>query len=858
MSAASLKCPKCGLTLPQDAAQCPSCLPDVVFPQIAGYRIDRLIGIGGMGCVYLAEDLTLGRRVAIKVVSEEYLMQPLARERFLREARTMATVEHPHIVRVYNFGEVGGRPYMIMELIEGESLADRIANSGPMPHEQAIAVLCQVIEALEAAWEKQIVHRDIKPSNIMLNRKDHVWVADFGLAKPLDAGNPSLTQEEKVVCTPNYTSPEQALGQPLDFRSDIYSLGIVFYEMLAGRRPFEGSTPIAVMSQHLNVPLPSISVARPGVPGTVGNLLQWMTRKNPADRPTSYDQLLRKVESVLPGGQATVDLSSQRPLRSRNFRRAVLLSLLFILALAVAGTLLFWKKTEPPVPSDVSIFVLPIKAGADEQSRRLADMITGEIVSRLGTSGKMEILYVPEASSGREREAIEKVKSIRTVRYLVDGNLFVHENDLRISAQVIDDANSSVLWSDSLTGQVDDFYSIAARVSSAVASVAGVYLTTADITFPGRPVFDWYARAVMINHRRDASRIPESVALLKNCIKEAPGFSPAYVALSEALWNYQNLGIDDDPRYIKEAKDYVLRALKLDPRSADAHMMLSRISKNQYDEATARSEIRRAIELKPTGSEWLYLWKSALDFDDGRVEEAYEDLRRAREINPLNHLVLLNFIMLKAMTGDAEAVHRAANEISSLYSPEIFLVEARGWDLYASGDRKGALEWMKDAYTKERHPLNALVAFQFALDYGDYVASVGFAQDFLASNRYQIEAYWMLCLAHRLSGDSQSAMEEARKARVNAAVLDRVFSTPKLKIMMAYFDVVAGTYKGSWEDVAKIDVQGCDSIGRYLKQAALAYLGDPAAAKNLSLPYSQTFWFNRLAPREKQFFPPDR
>lgn len=303
-------CSNCGSQIPEGAVECPHCEATIAgsasaadfispLPSLPGYRFLRLLGRGGMGAVYLAEEEALGRRVAIKVISEFFGRQPEYRARFVREARTMATVEHPNIARVYSFGEADGRPYLVMEYVEGEMLAERIKRTRGLKTQEALEILKQVVEALQAAWEKGIVHRDIKPSNILLDRKNRVRVADFGLAKPARLEEDSgISNTGAMVGTPYYLAPEQARGTPASFRSDVYSLGIVLYEMLAGDRPFEGTTPFAVVDQHLNAPLPQLKARRPDAPEPVQQLMEWMTQKNPEDRP-SYPVLLQTVDSFL-------------------------------------------------------------------------------------------------------------------------------------------------------------------------------------------------------------------------------------------------------------------------------------------------------------------------------------------------------------------------------------------------------------------------------------------------------------------------------------------------------------------------------------------------------------------------------
>ncbi|UCF67854.1 MAG: serine/threonine protein kinase, partial [Acidobacteriota bacterium] len=268
--------------------------------EIAGYTLLHLLGEGGMGRVYVARDNELGRLVAIKVISEDRLADELARTRFLREARTMATVEHPHVVRVYAYGEMRGRPYLVMEYVDGETLGRRLWEETHLTLADALRITEECVDALQAVWRHGIVHRDIKPSNILIDENDTVRVADFGLAKPVaDSDGITMPRAGAVLGTPFYASPEQLAGrEPLDLRSDIYSLGIVLFEMLTGVRPFTGSTPEEVVRHALETPLPDLRAQRPEVPESVAGLIEWMTRKRRERRPAAYADLRRRLRDL--------------------------------------------------------------------------------------------------------------------------------------------------------------------------------------------------------------------------------------------------------------------------------------------------------------------------------------------------------------------------------------------------------------------------------------------------------------------------------------------------------------------------------------------------------------------------------
>jgi len=300
-----MTCHKCGNSLTENKVVCPACgtkLDAGVLPsfEIPGYSIIGTLGHGGMGTVYLAEDNVLERRVAIKVISERLVEDQNIHDRFLREARVWATIEHPNVVRVYSLNHYNDRLYLIMEYVDGQTLDKLLEHTGALAPVEAIRISKQCVEALSAACEKGIVHRDIKPSNIMIDQNNHVRVVDFGLAKKIDIKTQSsLTHTGLILGTPYYIAPEQARGEHVDFRCDIYSLGIVLYEMLTGQPPFQGSSPLKVIEKHLSEPLPPLKNTTSGWPDDLINLVEWMTQKNRDHRPVSFQELHEKHDLIL-------------------------------------------------------------------------------------------------------------------------------------------------------------------------------------------------------------------------------------------------------------------------------------------------------------------------------------------------------------------------------------------------------------------------------------------------------------------------------------------------------------------------------------------------------------------------------
>src|ERR671924_70628 len=261
------------------------------------FRLEERIGSGGMSSVYRAFDPTLERSVAIKLMHRDISTDPDQLERFRREARAVAQLNHPHVVTVIDAGEDEGAPYIVFEYVEGETLKDRIRRNGRLPVAEAVAYAIEIARALECAHSHRLVHRDVKPQNVLIDPDGRAKVTDFGIARSLEATG--LTATGRVVGTTDYVSPEQAMGEDVDERSDVYSLGVVLYEMLTGDVPFRAETQVGVAMKHVNEPMPDVQARRPEVSAAVAAVVDRATTKDPRDRYATVAEMVRDLEQTL-------------------------------------------------------------------------------------------------------------------------------------------------------------------------------------------------------------------------------------------------------------------------------------------------------------------------------------------------------------------------------------------------------------------------------------------------------------------------------------------------------------------------------------------------------------------------------
>ncbi len=322
------------------------------------YRLEARIGAGGMSTVYRALDATLERQVAVKLMNREVASDSDLLERFRREARAVAQLSHPHIVGVIDAGEDEGRPYIVFEHVEGETLKERIRRLGRLPIAEAVAYAIEIARALGAAHARHIVHRDVKPQNVMIDEEGSAKVTDFGIARTLD--EEGLTADGRVLGTTDYVSPEQALGQPVTGQSDLYSLGVVLYEMLTGEVPFKGENQVAVAMKHVRETIPDVQIKRPEVSAALAAVVDTATAKHQDDRYADDAELIADLEDVLAietarAGSATGEVTTVlRTLPSRTQRRVpfrlrhpavVILVALIVLAAASGGAVWLAHRT---------------------------------------------------------------------------------------------------------------------------------------------------------------------------------------------------------------------------------------------------------------------------------------------------------------------------------------------------------------------------------------------------------------------------------------------------------------------------------------------------------------------------------
>jgi len=627
------------------------------------YAIERELGRGGMATVYLAQDLRHDRPVALKVLHPE-LAQALGPERFQREIRFAARLQHPHVLTVLDSGEAAGRLWFTMPFIEGESLRARLNRERQLPMEDALRIAREAADALDYAHQQGVVHRDIKPENILLSRK-HALVADFGIARALDEGGAhGLTETGITVGTPAYMSPEQASGErALDGRSDIYSLGIVLYEMLAGETPFSAATAQAMIARRFTETARPLRTIRETVPGTVDEAVAKALAKAPADRFGTAGEFGRALES---GQQATVVSTPpqvpiapprERPVdrppeqhrpRQRFPRSAMLLGLGFLIGL---GVLFGWLRRHGTEPTDTGgarrLAVMPFENLGAPGDEYFADGVTDEVRGKLASLPGLQV--TARSSSNQYKKTTKTPQEIGRelgVDYLLTGTVRWEKgsggNRVRVSPELISVSTASTKWQQPFDAALSDVFQVQGDIAGRVAQALNVALEAPkqeqlrERSTQNLAAYDAYLKGEETAEgiwAVDPATLRRAAAYYEQAVALDSGFAQAWAQLSRAHSYAYYIG-NPTAAEAERARVAADRAMALAPNRVEG-----RLARGDYyryvtqDPRQAQEQYAEGQRIAPNNAD-LLTGGSLAQEGLGRWEEALENLRKALALDP--------------------------------------------------------------------------------------------------------------------------------------------------------------------------------------------------------------------------------
>jgi serine/threonine protein kinase/tetratricopeptide (TPR) repeat protein len=624
---------------------------------IGSYKIARLLGRGGMGTVYLAEDDKLDRRVALKFFTSRILDDEHARAQMAREARSAARLDHPNICAVHGLEEIEDHRFIVMQYIEGETLDALLARDAP-DAARVFHIAEQVVAALAAAHTQGVIHRDVKPQNVMVTGDGQVKVLDFGLAKVVGQtpgstpkGQSRISHAGLIVGTVPYMSPEQLRGEPLDFRTDVFSAGVLLYELFSGTNPYKRGSEAETISAILTSPLPRLVSSTPKVPRDLEAILRRCTEKEKERRYASAGELLSALSMI-----------REKPARrvtSVAFAAFVLLALL-IAALStvylrgIRASASAASVTEPGAPAtkDMTLAVLPLFVeGNVAEAESLAGGLTQSLVSQLSRMSRLRVKS-PSSVPGLHDARFDPQKFGRDLQadVVLVGRIGSSRGSLTLRTTLLRTDSGSVLWQGEHPLQGDEIPNLHQEIAEKVVQTLQPPLSMSDRDLLARTqtesaeAYRFYLRGRHYWYKRDKENIRQAIDYFKRATEADPLFALAWAGLADSYAQLPTVAYGSVPtgEAMPMARAAARKALEIDPDLSEAHVSLGVVKlRYEWDWRGAENEFTRAIELNPESAP-AHFWYSSLLNVTGQPAEAVAASERAKELDPFSPLVVMN------------------------------------------------------------------------------------------------------------------------------------------------------------------------------------------------------------------------
>ena len=741
---------------------------------VGPYHIIRQLGAGGMGVVWLAEDTRLNRKVALKTVKGSDAESTEGRQRLMREARAAAALNHPHIATVHDVLDVEGNVIVVFEYVEGETLSSRLQR-GPMTVAETVEVAWQLADALAAAHGQGIIHRDLKPSNVVLGPESRAKVLDFGIARMVPVGadmsaSAPGTIGGGLVGTPGYAAPEQYLSRNVDGRADLYALGVIIYEMIAGRRPFASTDPVALATAVLRDQAPKLSSRGLWVPAELEKLVGRMLEKDPGRRPSSADEVLvelsplRDIESS-PLARRTVLLRRRLPLSTK-------IAAVVLLAIMVAIIVRLQINRGPMGPESPVIAVLPLtNMSGDAANDYLGAGLAESLITSLASVPRVTVLSRTAVEETRQQYP-DRARFVQALdaTYVVDGSVQAVADRLRVTLNLVR-RDASVAWGRTVEGPSRDLFALQTQLASSLNQAIAEQTPSSEPVEPAAlpttsevaQIAYWKGRALL--DRRDIAGNPQAALKeFEDAVAADPKFAMGYAGLAEAQWSmWSNT---NDKTWADKAVQSTAMAVKLEPNRPavrySAGMTLFR--SGRYDDA--RRELERAIALQPTSDDAIRLLGRVL-MRQGKIDEGRAQFAKALAIRP--NSVMLHTEMGLALFNESrykEALDAFEKAIALAPNSARALSQA-GAAAQAFGDNDKALAYFQRANEIQARPetlsnIGTIYYGQgkFAEAADAYMAAL-VIRPFALTHRNLGDAYMRL-------GRTSEALEQYRQAVIRA------------------------------------------------------------------------------------------
>ena len=676
-----MKCPKCDFDNPEKSRFCSNCgtqifpIPSILEPspsedEIAltqtktlhtlvkklkrgsvfanRYEVIEELGVGGMGSVYKVFDKKIDERVALKVLAPEIAGDEKTIERFRYELKLARKVSHRNVCRMYDLSEEEGTPFITMEYVPGENLKSLIKRIGQLSLAKAISIAKQVGEGLEEAHRLGVVHRDLKPQNIMVDNEGNARIMDFGIARSIKTKG--ITETGLIIGTPEYMSPEQVEGQEADQRSDIYSFGVILFEMVTGRVPFSGTTPLSVILKHKTEKPPDPRTFVDQIPYELSRLILKCMEKEKGRRYQTAEELLSNLaeieKEITTTQRIRVEKSGER-ISKKNWRKVALYTgvgvaaIVLILVVLYVFTGVFTGQRE----SLDSIAVLPLKnlSGISTQDY-LSDGMTEALISNLAQIGALRRV-ISSTSVMQYKDTVKPLPEIARelgVDAVLEGSVMVSQSRVRVNVQLIEARTDRNIWSRSYERDLSDILALQNELARAVAREIKIALTPAEqarlaLTRPVNPeAYQFVLRGRSFWNRRTKEDLVRAKEFFERAVEKDPTYALAHAGLADAYNMLASYYFVPPAEAYPKAKEAALKALELDENLAEAYTSLAWVKyRYEGDWFGAETDYNWAIGLNPSYAT-AHQWYGALLRDMGRFDEALAEFERARELNPFS------------------------------------------------------------------------------------------------------------------------------------------------------------------------------------------------------------------------------
>lgn len=627
------------------------------------YRIEALLGQGGMGRVYKAYDKQLDRTVAIKVVRQGMMGSDEALKRFKQELLLASKVSHKNILRIHDMGEVGDVKFISMAYVEGQDLHQILHETPKLPFERVVNFARQLAEALEAAQSEGVVHRDLKPQNILVGKNDQLYVSDFGLAKSFDDdGSPGMTKTGAFMGTPRYMSPEQVEGNPADHRSDIYAYGLILYEMSTGDVPFTGESTLKLMYQRIQTTPKNPKLLSPDLPGWFDGVVMRCLEKDPATRYQNAAEILADLRgqqsgtvtramaaATTTGMTRTVQIQIPHFASKKWIWAAAAVVVLLIGAFAIPPVRhLIWPGTAgkslsvsgiPSLDQGRFVAILPFRVLGDEQALGyVAEGLNEALSAKLFQLKDLRLASSAAVEKVSDKDPTEKIARSLGANLIVTGMVQGSGDNLRIIVNLDDATSGKRTWSQEFSGITKDLLSIEDQISGQLVTALNVNPTNEELAKAGaRPTdnveaYDLYLRGRQALRGPNSFKAPkDAIDFFQQAIQKDPGFALAYTGLADAsLEMYNNT---KDSFWSQKALGAAQRAEQLKDDLPEVHFALGEVYRSTGKTAQAIAELKRGLALSPN-AEVGYVRLGKVYLDSGDKEEAIAAYKKAIDVDP--------------------------------------------------------------------------------------------------------------------------------------------------------------------------------------------------------------------------------